>query len=289
MKQSRLNCLYGIVIFLAAEAIQMVVAGILGTIYALLEVFHVIKEKGGGSLADSTELASKMQDALTKNLIYLIGVVGVIVCGIVFFFWYKREIKGEARGKLKNLFTLKHILLLLLIGVGCQFFITGIMNIIQKYFSRLFANYEEQIKLLTDGNIVIVLLLMIIFAPITEELIFRGMILHKANRYIPFVWANLLQAVLFGIYHMNIVQGIYAAFLGFLLGTVYYKFKTIVASMFLHMVINASSLLVALFPDSRLYYIIYILTGGAVLAAAIILLKPWERLVPVQTETEYDI
>jgi hypothetical protein len=39
----------------------------------------------------------------------------------------------------------------------------------------------------------------------------------------PFWVANILQAVLFGIYHMNPLQGIYAFFIGLFLGYVCHK------------------------------------------------------------------
>jgi membrane protease YdiL (CAAX protease family) len=146
------------------------------------------------------------------------------------------------------------------------------MSIVQQFFTRLFEDYAKQLESLTSGNEIVVLSLMILIAPVTEELIFRGIILHKAERAVPFIGANLLQAMLFGIYHMNIVQGIYAAFIGFVLGLVYHKFKTIFAPMLLHMMINTSSLILQFVPDNYYAYCIIAVLGAILLFMALLLL-----------------
>jgi Predicted metal-dependent membrane protease len=227
-------------------------------------------------------IASQLMNAISQNMIYLFGEIGVIVCGIVFFFWYRSEIKGEIRGSLKNVVAGKNVILLFGLGVGSQFFISGLLNLLQRYLGNLFTDYTKQMGQLTDGNIVAVILLLVLIAPITEELVFRGMILHHANRYVSFLSANILQAVLFGIYHLNVIQGLYAAMMGFLLGYVYYKFKTIFASMLLHMIINTSSLVVVLFPDNSISYFLFVLGGGIAVLLTLVILKPTKTLVPIE-------
>lgn len=65
-----------------------------------------------------------------------------------------------------------------------------------------------------------------------------------AKRYMPPAFAILFQGVLFGLYHGNIVQGIYACILGCLLGFVAYKANSLLASMILHFSINLSVLFI---------------------------------------------
>ncbi|MDD3174102.1 MAG: type II CAAX endopeptidase family protein, partial [Herbinix sp.] len=238
------------------------------------------------NLSNSADYGTLIQEAMSQDILYLISVIGVVICGIVFFFWYQYEIKGEIRGSLRSVFTGKHFTLLIFMGIGCQFFVSGSMSIIQQFFKELFADYAKQVEMLTSGNDIVVLLLLIIIAPVTEELIFRGVILHKTSRYIPFMGANILQAILFGLYHQNIIQGIYAAIIAFLLGFVYYKFKTIFASMLLHMIVNASSLLLVIFPQNYFYYCILILVGIIFSTIALCLLKLSETLVPKEVKLE---
>lgn len=47
----------------------------------------------------------------------------------------------------------------------------------------------------------------VILAPVVEELVFRGLTLRLLRRSgFSFLVANIIQAVLFGCYHMNLVQ-----------------------------------------------------------------------------------
>lgn len=79
----------------------------------------------------------------------------------------------------------------------------------------------------------------LILPPLTEEIIFRGLILGYLKKTgMPFIAANLIQAVCFGIYHQNIAQGIYTALLGFLLGYLAQRYRTLFAPMFLHFLYN---------------------------------------------------
>ena len=54
----------------------------------------------------------------------------------------------------------------------------------------------------------------IILAPVGEELVFRGLTYRFARKALPFWGANILQAALFGVMHLNLFQGLYAFFLG---------------------------------------------------------------------------
>ena len=79
----------------------------------------------------------------------------------------------------------------------------------------------------------------LILPPLTEEIIFRGLILQYLGRAgARFLVANLIQAVLFGVFHMNFVQGIYTALLGFLLGWLAYRYDSILVPMVLHAIFN---------------------------------------------------
>ena len=73
---------------------------------------------------------------------------------------------------------------------------------------------------LDDQISILMVICSVIFAPFCEELVFRGVTMHQAKKCLPFWAANLLQALLFGIFHMNMIQGIYAFCLGLVLGYV---------------------------------------------------------------------
>jgi hypothetical protein len=50
--------------------------------------------------------------------------------------------------------------------------------------------------------------------------------------------AVFIQGLLFGIMHMNLVQGVYAFLLGMILGYIRYKYKTVILTVCAHVVFN---------------------------------------------------
>lgn len=272
MKKSRIQFLYALLAFLAAEGLQIIIVYIYQMIYSFMIGFKIGMERASDGKVNPSSLMEALKEPMSPDMRYMISVVAVLFCGIAFFFWYRYEIRGEGRGSIRRTFSVKNIILFLLLGIGCQFFISGVMSIMKQYFVKLFENYTDQMVSLTSGNVFVVLLLLILVAPVTEELIFRGIILHKASRAIPFWGANLLQAMLFGVYHWNIIQGIYAALIGFVLGLVYRKYKTLLASMLLHSIINTSSFLLYLIPDNEQFYYIVMSAGAVVMCGALIVM-----------------
>lgn len=209
---------------------------------------------------------------MSEDMLYLLSVLFTAVIGIIFFFWYRFESWGEAGTGRNTSLSLRNITLLISLGIGCQFFFSGVMVLIEPLFEKTFSDYADVLEKLTSGNQLIVLVFMILIAPVTEELIFRGVILTRANKYFGMIYANILQAALFGLYHGNVVQGIYAFIIGLLLGAVYNKFGIIYAPVLLHITINSSSLLMVLVPEHIIGYIMIMLIGGGIIAASLIFL-----------------
>lgn len=129
------------------------------------------------------------------------------------------------------------------LGGFLQVFISGMLGIISEIFPDLMKEYAEIMKAagITDMTVV-VFIATVIFAPIGEELLCRGIIFRLAGKVSPKFWvANCIQALAFGIIHANLVQGTYAFFLGAVLGYIYGKYRNIWVCMLLHGAINFSS------------------------------------------------
>ena len=109
-------------------------------------------------------------------------------------------------------------------------------------------------------------------APVIEELVFRGLILHYCSG---FMAANLIQALLFGLYHGNVIQGIYAFIFGLLLGFIAIKTDSLIIGMLLHMIINGSLYIVPreLFKGSVGLDVIILVSFVVMVISYIILLK----------------
>lgn len=82
-----------------------------------------------------------------------------------------------------------------------------------------------------------------ILIPAMEEMLYRGMLLRRMRETHPAGMALVFTSVFFGISHGNLVQFLFAAFLGALLGYSYEKMRSVHVPILLHAIINLTSIL----------------------------------------------
>ena len=83
-----------------------------------------------------------------------------------------------------------------------------------------------------DGLVVI--LVVIIGAPLVEELLFRGVLFEELANIVSIKTTIILTALIFGLYHFNILQTPNTIIMGLVLAYVYYKTKSIKAPIIVH-------------------------------------------------------
>ena len=79
----------------------------------------------------------------------------------------------------------------------------------------------------------------VVVAPIAEELIFRGFLFNLGLRYGNFWVGAIFSSLLFGAAHGDLELFLPLSLVGFVLATVYYRSKNLVASMLTHASFNA--------------------------------------------------
>lgn len=164
--------------------------------------------------------------------------------------WYKKH-QPKEDVSLKEVSNGTLFLSLALMGVALQFLISICLNIIYPLLPQtLIEQYDALMETLLGGNVWLSLFVTVILAPLAEELLFRGVTMRKAEKIMPFIGANILQAILFGIYHGNLIQGMYAFAIGLILGFVAEYFHSIWASIVLHAFVNGSAELLSHLPES---------------------------------------
>ncbi len=136
-----------------------------------------------------------------------------------------------------------------LIGIpltACSFIVTLLgQNVLYwlipslKEFAELFSGA------LDFGSIPLEIAVICIAPAICEELFFRGFLLtsFKVNKY-PVI-AILVTSVLFGLFHMNLLQFVTGFSLGIVLGFVTYKSKSIYPAIILHFLNNFVAVLIS--------------------------------------------
>lgn len=79
-----------------------------------------------------------------------------------------------------------------------------------------------------------------IISPLAEEVVFRGIIYNRIRKNCSIPVAVFLSALLFGLYHGNIVQGAYGFFMGALLAYTYEQFGSFFHAFLFHAAANTA-------------------------------------------------
>lgn len=115
-----------------------------------------------------------------------------------------------------------------------------------------------------------------ILAPIGEEILFRGYVMHTLKPYGK-RFAILLSALLFGIYHGNLIQMPYAFLAGLVLGYAAMEYSlpwAVGLHMFNNLVVaDLLTRLTASWPEAAVGIVNLLLFGGAAIGAVVLLVK----------------
>lgn len=106
------------------------------------------------------------------------------------------------------------------------------------FFENAVNQYGEITVVFSADNEFMLILSVAILVPIAEELLFRGVLLGELRRLMPSWVGVVVVGVLFGIFHGNLIQGVYAAGIGIILGLVYVWTDSIWSSILMHIVFN---------------------------------------------------
>lgn len=170
-------------------------------------------------------------------IMLLYSTVTIVLLGT----WYRiaSSPRRMPRRRAREIIHPKMLIALLILVAAMQYFSLYLVNLIAYLKPDWYENYMDLVKSAGLNDITVLLALYtIIAAPICEELIFRGVMLHYASKGLPFWVANIIQAVAFGAFHMNFVQGSYAFLLGILLGIVFHLGKSIYLPILFHVLFN---------------------------------------------------
>lgn len=192
-----------------------------------------------GILEQREDIYTYMLDGI-KNSSMLAGVIYAVLAIVGFGLWYYFGCKRKQWKLPKGVLTPVNIIIIIVFAFCMQYVVTYLMTLLGVLMPKALESYVELIEQAGVGEVTVTgILYGVILGPIAEELVFRGLTLYFTEKFTKRFWlANLLQAALFGIFHMNLIQGIYAFALGLIMGWIYKSFHSLYASMLFHVVFN---------------------------------------------------
>ena len=202
--------------------------------YIFVSIFNS-KEKGAMTNNEfleyikSIEYQEKLNSYINSKSLLIILITAIIFIPILYRVFKKY--------KTKNNFKLKNIFIPLAFGIS----ISLIYNITLFYLNNLipFTNSFE----ISSVPIIVQIICSGICGPILEELVFRGIVYNKLKEFNKPMRAIILTSVIFGLFHTNIINAIYAFGVSFMLIYLYEKYKTLKAPIIMHIGLNTTIIL----------------------------------------------
>lgn len=212
----------------------------------VLIYYSIAKYNVSHSYNDIFEFLGELVNIATDSTFAIVlTVVWVTSSTILFFYWYQKIRNRKLHRPWKQLFSPLSFVGLILMALGMQILINFAYSGLELVKPQWFEFYNQLMDMshyTTLGGIIMVVYA-VFGAPLHEELVFRGVTLHYAQKAMPFFLANIFQALLFGIMHMNLIQGTYAFIAGLMLGYIYHKTNSLRVSILFHFFFNLMGVL----------------------------------------------
>ncbi len=140
------------------------------------------------------------------------------------------------------------------------------------------GRFQETQEALSAGSIWIQILASVVAAPVLEELLMRGLLYQRMRDVLGVRTSIVFNAILFGVLHGNLVQGVYAFLMGLYFAWLMERFQNIWIPIMGHMAANFTIILfsegyISRFSGNGMDFILELVVCAGCVGRAIQILK----------------
>lgn len=202
--------------------------------------------------AQILELKNAAYEMLNKNVVLISGIAAVISIPIFYRMLNKEWMKRPYRLQMLKPVYKKYIYVAL-VAIGLTVAFNLGVNAFELF--RYDVDYARIARGIYSEPLYLQVLVIGFLMPISEELMFRGLIFERISNYGSETAGVILTSLLFGLYHGTMIQLVYAFVFSLLMIFAYKRCGSFMAPMVFHIVSNLSSLAMnQLRPMSSMQY-----------------------------------
>ena len=249
------NCFFAILVF-----------GLTMAVFDGMSVVLAVSASIGGGIIQGANGVNMTYDYLMYHMNFysvLVYLIPLAIFGLWYYFAFvdQKGTENSLSVKIKKL-DITGCLILVIFTFSIQHVTSLVMAVINQLFPQAMETYTEMIDSsgITEYSLMWVVSTLIL-PPLVEEMIFRGLIMGYLRRTgMHWMIANVIQAVCFGIFHQNLVQG------------------TLFASMLMHLLYNLFGTVLidiesSIMPDWMLGLLIFLCVPLTVVGIVLVYIK----------------
>lgn len=240
----------------------------------------------GGSLGQMPAEYDRLGDAILSVSAEYAGLASILgmICGLPWFFTIRgKNLLTKDVTRVHSRVKPGTIALMLVFILGIQCFMTLLQLGLEPLFNQSGSSLTDTLE---DTTVDLAtsfwgVLYIVILGPIFEELVFRGAVMRKLERY-GANFAIVISALLFGLYHIILFQAAFAFLIGLVLAYTAGRFS-LKWSILLHMINNGLAVL-TVFLGSEAFDMALNICYMLALAASILILILGRRYLQAQKQ-----
>ncbi len=215
---------------------------------------------------------------LSANLVSLATIVTCVVLLLFLAIFFLARGKSFARevGFHRVFHPLRSLANPFTCGFGFCILATFAISVIP-FPDSVTAVYEQYAGQLTGGSTVLTVLATVLVAPLSEEILFRGLVYTRLKKGMPTFLAALLSAILFGAMHGTLLHLVFTVPMGLMLCLFYEKYNSVLAAVALHTGFNLCGTVLSYYPTTRPAVVIALIVIGLYLTVEGLIGIAWYR------------
>lgn len=186
------------------------------------------------------------------SLIYynamLLNIIAAVIC--LFVFWLIIRLSKTSVKERLDLYPIPFMDVwpVLILGLTTNIFISYLVSLLP-IPDNWMNEYYNALNILGDKTTFVQVISVVLFAPVLEEVLFRGLIMKSLQSGMPKIAALSIQALLFGVMHGQLLWICYATFLGILLAVIKFKYNSLYPCILMHLSFNSAKYILTLFYE----------------------------------------
>lgn len=222
-------------------ALYMGIEYIVSFLCVFFFAYREISGSGGTMpVGDARESMILQAYGYLSDHILMVSAISAAICIVIFYFSVNRLWLRKNYYYMPECPMVRPYVLTAVLSAGFTLSANLLVNAVGMF--NYAQDYAEISRQMYSEPLYMQILAIVLLVPMAEELMFRGLIFERTRGFMSEKMAVILTSLLFGFYHGNWIQMVYAFFFSLLMFFVYKKCGNFKAPLLFHIVSNGSAI-----------------------------------------------